>query len=272
MRNLLFLPLLTLLALPLWSLAPGDDLAGYWKANTKKYTSSRIIGPLKGWEGYETAVLGTDTGFTQPPFLLVVRKVSGAVVVPLGAIQGQSTMIVDSDGDGLLDVTTNKSLVPGWAYLKVPGQRGDGKGFRALADRIYRQYNQDRGPVPAQLALLVDELKRMAIDPKDADRDLAGALQFALEEGATETAIGTGTLAALGLSLVNRGGPTPLVFLFLGEALETGGLLDEAQSAYDRILDLDPKSVIATYKKARVDPVQLAIFKKAHPDFWAARD
>jgi tetratricopeptide (TPR) repeat protein len=268
----LLLPFLFVLALPAAALKPGDNLVPFWKTNEAKFTFARVIGPLKGWSGYETAVLGTDSGFTRPPFMLVVRKVGGpGAVVPVGTVEGASSLALDSDGDGLIDVMTNKSLVPGWVFLRVPGARGDGKAFRALADRLYRQYNQEGGPVPAQLSLLVDDLRKRSVDPADADRDLSAALLFSLEEGATVSAAGTGTLAALGLALQSRGGPLPLIFLFLGEALEAGGLTEEAQAAYDRILDLDPKSTIAAYKKARVDPTKLAAFKRIHPDFWALR-
>lgn len=254
------------------ALAPGDDLAAFWKANAKKFTASRFLASVNGWPGYETAVMAADEGFSQPPFVLVLRKTGGAVVVPFGTVEGPSALVLDGDGDGWADVRTNKNLVPGWIALRIPGPRGDGKPFRALADRIYRQYNQAGGPVPAQLTLLVEDLRRKTVDPKDPDRDWAGALQFYLEQGASDSTVGIGTLAALALSMKNRGGVVPLVFLFLGEALESGGLHDEAQAAYDRILDLDPKSVIGAYKKARIDPASLKAFRSAHPDFWASRE
>lgn len=264
---LMLVPLLGLSAL-----SPGEDLAAYWKTNGLKYTATRVLGPLKGWSGYETAVLATDSNFAQPPFLLVVRKLSGAVVVPVGTVEGRDHLVLDSDGDGILDVATAKSLVPGWVGLKIPGTRGAGKAFRALADRLYRQYNQTGGPVPAQLNLLVDDLRKLAVDPLDPDRDLSAALLFSLEEGATESAVGVGTLAALGVALQSRGGPVPLVFLFLGEALETAGMNEEAQASYARMRELDPKSLIGEYKQARIDPAALKAFRKAHPDFWASRD
>ena len=270
--KLLLLLLLSTVAISLTpALAPGDDLASFWKANASRYTAARGQTPLPGWPGYETVVLATDSQFSKGPFVLVLRKIGGAVVQPFGTVEGPSSLVLDSDGDGLVDFQSSKSVVPGWLFLRVPGARGDGKAFRALADRIYRQYNVDRGPVPAQLSLLVDELRKSSTDSKDADRDLSGALLFSLEQGATQAAIGMGTLAALGLVLKTRGGPIPLVFLFLGEALEAGGLVEEAQASYDRILDLDPKSVIAAYKKARVDTAKLKAFRTAHPDFWASR-
>jgi tetratricopeptide (TPR) repeat protein len=254
------------------ALAPGDDLAGFWKSNAKKYTASRFLAPLSGWPGYETAVMATDEGFTKAPFVLVLRKTGGAPLVPFGTVEGPSVLVVDSDGDGTADLTTQKNVVPGWVPFRVPGPRGDGRAFRAIADRIYRQYNQEGGPVPAQLSLLVEELRKRSTDGQDADRDLSAALEFYLEQGASGSPFGTGTLAALGVALKGRGQASPLVFLFLGEALESGGLNDEAQAAYQRLIDLDPKSVIGAYKRARVDPSALAAFRKAHPDFWASRE
>lgn len=269
MKSPLFL-LLTILTGTLSALSPGDDLAAYWKTNAAQFKASRVVGPVAGWPGYEAAAMATDTAFSKSPFVLVLRRVNGAVVLPFGTVEGPSLLVLDSDGDGTVDVQSAKSLVPGWVALKIPGTRGDGKAFRVLADRIYRQYNSDRGPVPAQLTLLVEELKKQALDTQNPDRDLAGALNFYLEE-AQNPSVGIGTLAALALALKNRGGAVPLVYLFLGEALELGGM-EEAQSAFDRILDTDPKSVIAAYKKARIDPAALKAFRKVHPDFWASRE
>lgn len=271
MRTFLLLSFL-LTFVPLGALAPGDDLADFWKANSKKYTASRFLAPMVGWPGYETAVLATDEGFSKAPFVLVLRKTGGSVVVPFGTVEGPSSLVLDADGDGWTDFQTNKNLVPGWVVLRVPGARGDGKGFRALADRIYRQYNQTGGPVTAQLSLLVDELKKRSVDPKDPDRDLSGGLLFYLEQGASETTAAIGTLAALALAQKTRGGNSALLFLFLGEALETGGHPDEAQAAYSRLVELDPTSLIGAYKKARIDPKSLAAFRKKYPDFWASRD
>jgi len=272
MKRLLPVLSLFLLIAPLSALAPGDNLTSFWKVQGARYSASRVLGPFPGWPGYETAVLATDVAFSKAPFVLVLRKVGGAVVVPFGSVEGPSLLVVDTDGDGLLDLKTGKTLVPGWLALKIPGPRGDAKGFQALGDRIYRQYNRPQGPVPAQLSVLVDDLKKSAVDPNDGDRDLASALLFYLEQGAGVPAAGTGTLAALALALKGRGGVPPLVYLFLGETLEDAGLMPEAQAAYDRLLERDPKSLIGGYKKARIDPVTLKAFRQMHPDFWAATE
>lgn len=252
------------------ALAPGDDLGAFWKAQGARYTSARVLGPLPGWPGYESAVLATDAAFSRAPFVLVVRGTG--TVIPFGTVEAPDVLVLDTDGDGLADIRTARNMVPGWVPLKIPGPRGDGKAFQALADRLYRQYNQVQGPVPAQLQLIVDEVRRRGTDLANRDRDLESALMFALDQGAAEPAVGIGTLAALAQALRSRGGIPPLVYLFLGEALETGGLVDEAQSSYQRILDADPRSLIGAYKKARVDATALAAFRKAHPDFWALRN
>ena len=254
------------------ALAPGDDVAAYWKAKASLYQSTRTLETKDLVPGWETAVSATDAGFSRPPFILVLRKVAGvSASIPFGTVEGPNTLILDTDGDGILDFSTSRNVVPGWLALHLPGPRGDTKAFRALTDRMYRQYNQAQGPVSAQLALLVDDLRRQAVDAKNLDRDLAAALLFALEEGAAEPEVGAGTLAALGQALKNRGGPSSLVLLFLGEALEASGRPLEAQASYNQLIVVDPKSVIGAYKKAQPDAVSLAAFRKLHPDFWAAR-
>lgn len=260
---------------PLGALQPGDDLRAFFRSQTKNYASARVLGPLEGHPGYQTAVLATDPGFSHPPFLLVLRKIGGPVVLPFGTVEGasdQATLLLDSDGDGRVDLRTRQNLVPGWLGLKVPGLRGNGAEFRNLADRIYRQYNQTSGPIPAQLTLLVQSLESRAVDPGNPDRDLDAALKSALDQAMAEPALVVGTLAALSEALKSRGGDHPLPALYRGEALEALGRASEAKAQFERILVLDPRSLIATSKLARNDPGTLTAFRKIHPDFWATRD
>jgi len=272
--RLILAALLFTLSAPGFSLAPGDNLAAFWKANAVRYTASRVLGPVAGWPGCETAVLATDAAFSQPPFVMVLRS-AGRVVAAFGTVEGsaaQATLLLDADGDGVLDVRTKKNLVPGWLAFQLPGKRGDGKAFRALADRMYRQYDQNSGPVPAQMALLVESLRQRAADGSNADRDLEAALVSYLDLAATEPALGAGTLQALSLVLKARGGESALIPLFWGEALGSLGRVSEAGTQFARLLVLDPKSTIGAYKKAETEgPAGLAAFRKAHPDYWAVR-
>lgn len=270
MKNLLPI-LFGTLSLPLGALSPGEDLAAFWKAQEGRYRASRPLAALPGWPGYETAVLATDSQFSRPPFVVVLRATSGAVVIPFGTVEGPSVLVLDTDGDGILDHKTAQNPVPGWIGFRVPGPRGDGARFRALADRFYRQYDRTEGPAAAQLTLLMQELRALALKTSNSDRDLAQALVSALDEGIRDPALGIGALASLGVALKHRGGQAPLVLLLLGEALEAGRLNEEAQAAYDRLLELDPKSTIGAFKKARVTPEGLARFRSSHPEFWSLR-
>jgi len=253
----------------------GDDVGAFYRAQAKAFVSSRVLGALQGQPGYETAVLATDSRFSHPPFLLVLRKTNGSVILPFGTVEGaadQATLLLDSDGDGRVDLRTKQNLVPGWLGLKIPGPRGKGDGFRALADRIYHQYDQTSGPVPAQLTILIQTLEARALDPSNPDRDLFAALKSALDQGVVEPSLVAGTLGALAAALKSRGGDHPLPALFRGEALGALGRIDEAQAQFRRMLVLDPGSTIAASKLAQDDPTRLAAFRKAHPDFWATRD
>lgn len=260
---------------PVGALAPGDDLAVFYRSHEKAYTAARVLTPVDGYPGYETAVLATDAAFSKPPFVLVLRRQTGAVVVPFGTVEGtagQAFLVLDTDGDGKVDLRTVHNLVPGWLVLKIPGRRGDGRAFRALSDRIYRQYDQNGGPVPAQLTLLVQSLKASAVNEADPDRDLDAALATALDHAVVEPALAAGTLGALSAALKTRGGDHPLPALYRGEALVALGRLDEAQAVFDHLLALDPHSTIGVYKKAQSDPALLAAFRQAHPEFWTTRE
>jgi hypothetical protein len=184
----------------------------------------------------------------------------------------QALLLLDTDGDGKLDGSTVKNLIPGWLALRLPGARGTGREFRALADRIYRQYDQTSGPVPAQLTLLVQTLRTRAADETNADRDLDVALNSSLDQALAEPALAAGTLAALSAALKTRGGDHPLFHLYRGEAWAALRDADRSRAAFDLLVRLDPSSTIGAFKKAQSDPVAMGAFRRTHPDFWASRE
>lgn len=238
------------------------------------YPWSRVLAPVAGRPGWETALLASDPGFSRPPFPLVLRPVGGAPLLTFGAVEGtaaQPVLSLDANADGKNDTVPRKNTVPGWLALKVPGPRGDGREFRALAARIYAQYNRESGPVPAQLALLVDQLRTRAADPANKDSDWDAALVYYVDQAMAEPALAEGTLAVLAETLDRRGGNLPLIALFRGEALGLLGKTSASAAQFELVLRLDGPSLIGAAKKAQADPAALAAFRRAHPDFWATR-
>jgi len=255
------------------ALGLGDDLRALGKAQA--YPASRPLGALTGWPGWETALVSRDRAFTQPPFLLVLRKVGATEpLLVFGAVDGgpgNPLLWLDADGDGRVDLSTKKNVIPGWLGLKVPGPRKATVAFRQLADRIYRPYNSDRGPAGAEAQVQIDALKALALDETAPDRDLAAALAAYLDQSLVVPALAAGTLEALGQALETRGGAPALVWLFRGEAQAALDRPAEARARFEKLKAVDPGSVIAAFKLSEGKPADRAAFAQAHPDFWALR-
>lgn len=255
----------------------GDDLGPLERAFAAVGYTTFETALGNGWKGGEVSI--SSVGFNHSSGVGFRLLECGGRVVGIGFTGTRGAVILDTDGDGSLDLElTDRVFVPYWVFDGATGTRGNlfSRALEAQLAMFDRDEGLDEGRSP-YLRTYNDLLDRFRAEVDLADRDLAYRLWFYHAYGSDHPEVARAALVGAFDRYRQRHGTVPVMLAqYLGEVALRLGDRDEARSCNRLVLEARPDFVPALVLEARLlDPPEreaaLARVRAAHPGHWATR-
>lgn len=256
-------------------LEKGDNLLEYLKDHSQLF----IHGDLRVSHWKEGAV-GIYT--QQKDSAEGVKVILSVGRYPLAVLRDdgpESYVLIDTNGDGVLDVRREELFIPFWVVFKNSPNKTSDERILYVMELMYQAFQSDAGPAQS------DEMKKAfatidsyALDEEKENRDLFYMLYFYSGYNLKEQELSLLTLNALRNQCDERLGKVHLlVYLFIAETLINLDRGPEASQYVERVLDSDPDFVpaLAYRYKLEKDPDKaedmLRRLKQDHGDHWVVQ-
>lgn len=187
--------------------------------------------------------------------------------------------LIDIDGDGLLDDTYNRLLIPYWV-LSRSGEKGSDPVFIEVCDMLYGAFQNDAGPASAGSGLSegLARMKDLIQAPDTINRDMYFALMFYSRNSQKYMKESFKSISYLSRQMRERYGSIhPLILLFTLESLVNMKAEGQILPAVDRLLAEDPDSIPGLayrmhYTGDRNESKKIYNeLKKKHPSHWIVK-
>jgi hypothetical protein len=188
-----------------------------------------------------------------------------------------SYMILDINGDGLLDYKTDENYIPNWILFYTNIKRTSPIEFISDCNNIYKEFNQQEGPNSENMSTIMKNIVNKILDVNAYNRDLYySLLHYTFTK---EPFLKYNIMLTLDRFMKDRFGDntSPLLLLYMGEALLEFGKTDEALKTFIVLKSIDKNSIVSDYYIAYItDKINntsqnIDKFKIDNPNFWALK-
>jgi hypothetical protein len=231
---------------------------------------------IPAFSGLQFGIM-TYTPDLQPPALLC-SIVEGQVSCIYGILDGvppNSYLLIDTNGDGVLDYQAENNYIPNWVLFKYSIKRSNPNEFLSLCNDLYYQYNSTEGPSKQFFEAKLQKISDIVLDKTATNRDLYySLLSYAYSTKQPIIALGIITSLSKYIAENYNSNTSPLLLLYAGESLINVGNTEAALSMFTMLKSVDRKSIIADYyisylnDKKSMNTTSMSNFQKKNPNFW----
>jgi hypothetical protein len=253
----------------------GDNLYSYFKTHPPKYSSSPYT--VNIWKESEIKFYSyTKENDGTKPYILYTD--GGKFLI--GVLQGKSPnacYLFDTDGDMKLDFKTDNWFIPFWVIAVKSKTDSESNTVPDLMTDMYDSFNSNEGIAnPKYTSAFMKETEYYK-DTTLVNRDLIYLL-YLYSNNVSNTDIALNSISLLESKYFERFDKVnPLIYLFKAETFLNLNLPDEAKTYFEKLLFLDPNSIVGKFYELKLEKDSTKIFEKEKylktnfPNHWMVK-
>ena len=260
----------------------GDHLKTEYKKISKPYFFN---GPnFTPWvEGAGILLIGAKPKATDCNFLFLALK--DTTLIGVFKMSNPPAFIFDTEGNSIMNSTSQTFVLPAWVVKKRTKVSSSDKTVFSLLDKLYektlqandleldektvaeyQRYQTDTSLANRHIAVLFDNYQTIITESAEKGQRPPADICIPLMR----------TLESECVALFNK--VHIMVSVYMGEALESGGMIEEARKHFKKSLEVHPTSIPIQVYNYKLEPdsnkkkEQLTALKKKYPQHWMVKD
>lgn len=229
----------------------GDNLYSYFETYPPKYSSSPYT--VNIWKESEIKIYSyTKENDGTKPYILYTD--GGKFLI--GILQGKSPnayYLFDTDGDMKLDFKTENWFIPFWVIAVKSKTDSKSNTVPDLMTDMYDSFNSNEGIANPKYTHAFMKETEYYKDTTLVNRDLIYLL-YLYSNNVSNTDIALNSISLLESKYFERFDKVnPLIYLFKAETFLNLNLPDEAKTYFEKLLFLDPNSIVGKFYELKLE-------------------